>query len=211
MLLLANQRLTILRRLLTFGGFVGNRFLGEPSRRLLGILLSSRGAGDPRRLLDYERSQANARASTGLTTGTARSAAPRSTCSSKGSATRATMSGTPSGAANAARTPAADNNIERMLEELLARQARDAAILARRLDTMQAEIDSRAPALDTLHAGAAAPAAAIAAPTGEAGWLRRIVGAGRSPAAPSAQQAAAHGAADSSGTPAPSALAPRSS
>ena len=39
-LLLANQRLTILRRLLTFGGFVGNRFLGEPSRRLLGILLS---------------------------------------------------------------------------------------------------------------------------------------------------------------------------
>ena len=119
------------------------------------------------------------------------------------------MSGTPSGAANAARTPAADNNIERMLEELLARQARDAAIIARRLDTMQAEIDSRAPALDTLHAGAAAPAAAMAASNGEAGWLRRIVGAGRSPAARSAPQAAAHGAADSSGTPAPSAPAPR--
>ena len=98
-----------------------------------------------------------------------------------------------------------------MLEELLARQARDAEIITKRLDVMQAEIDSRAPALDSQHAGApAAPSAAVvAASSGDAGWLRRIVGAGRSPAAPSALQAAAPNAADSSSTPAPFAPAPR--
>ena len=121
------------------------------------------------------------------------------------------MSGTPSGAANAARTPAANSNVENMLQELLARQERDADNIARRLDAMQAEIDSRAPALDTLHAGAAAPSApAVATSGGEPGWLRRIVTGGRSPAAPAGQlAAAAPSAADAPSTPAPLAPAPR--
>jgi hypothetical protein len=66
------------------------------------------------------------------------------------------MSGTPSGAANAAGGAAANGSIEDMLQELMARQARDAAAITSRLDFMQAEIDSRAPAIDALHAGAAA-------------------------------------------------------
>ena len=69
------------------------------------------------------------------------------------------MSGTPSGAANAAGRAAASGSIEDMLQELMARQARDAAAITNRLDAMQAEIDSRAPAIDALHAGAAAPGA----------------------------------------------------
>ena len=121
------------------------------------------------------------------------------------------MSGTPSGAANAAGTPAANRNVENMLQELLARQARDADNIARRRDAMQAEIDSRAPALDTLHTGAAAPSAlAVATSGGEPGWLRRIVTGGRSPAAPAGQlAAAAPSAADAPSTPAHLALAPR--
>ena len=121
------------------------------------------------------------------------------------------MSGTPSGAANAAGRAAANGSIEDMLQELMARQARDAAAITNRLDAMQAEIDSRAPAIDALHAGAAAPGAtALAASGGDRGWLRSIITGARSPAAPACQlAAAAPSAADAPSTPAPLAAAPR--
>jgi hypothetical protein len=98
-----------------------------------------------------------------------------------------------------------------MLQELMARQARDAAAITSRLDFMQAEIDSRAPAIDALHAGAAAPGAtASAASGGDRGWLRSIITGARSPAAPAGQlAAAAPSAADAPSTPAPLAAAPR--
>ena len=90
---------------------------------LLGISLSSRGSDASAPF------EAKARASTGHTTGTARSASPNSKSeeSEKDQPQAApahlgrTMSGTPSGAANASGIAAENSNVETMLKELLAR------------------------------------------------------------------------------------------
>ena len=118
------------------------------------------------------------------------------------------MSGTPSAARLATAGQGETGSVEALLQELLARQARDAQLISDRFDRMQAEIDSRAPALDVQHAAASAGStpgggASVAGPPG---WLRRIVAGAVSPAPP---PAAASAATEPPSTPAPLALVAR--